>query len=73
MNKRKLYETIMRNVSKHVKKALNEMSDRYIEKIDVKEGDRIKILRMDDNGGKDIQAKKYKGAEGVVLSIDSMG
>ena len=36
-------------------------------------GDTILIVRMDDDGGKDLQAKRYDGKTGVVESIDSLG
>lgn len=36
-------------------------------------GDTILIVRMDDDGGKDLHAKRYDGKTGVVESIDSLG
>lgn len=36
-------------------------------------GDTIRIIRMDDQGGKDPQAASYSGKEGVVRHIDSIG
>lgn len=39
----------------------------------VKVGDRIKIIQMDDNHGKDIQAAQMNGKEGIVHHIDSLG
>ena len=36
-------------------------------------GDTILIVRMDDDGGKDLQAKRYDGKTEVVESIDSLG
>lgn len=36
-------------------------------------GDTILIVRMDDDRGKDLQAKSYDGRAGVVESIDSLG
>lgn len=36
-------------------------------------GDTILIVRMDDDGGKDLQAKRHDGKTGVVESIDSLG
>lgn len=36
-------------------------------------GDTILIVRMDDDGGKDLQARNYDGRTGVVESIDSLG
>ena len=46
----------------------------------VKIGDRIRILEMDDNApsfafskGKDLQAQQYAGKEGVVQTIDDQG
>lgn len=39
----------------------------------VKIGDAIRIIRMDDNGGKDTQAATYAGRTGTVEHIDSIG
>ena len=39
----------------------------------VKIGDTIRIIRMSDDGGKDLQARMYNGRSGVVEHIDSMG
>ncbi len=39
----------------------------------MKVGDRVKIIRMDDKGGKDWQSTKMNGVEGVVEYIDSIG
>ena len=39
----------------------------------VKIGDTIRIIRMDDNGGKDPEARKYNERSGVVEYIDSNG
>ena len=39
----------------------------------VKIGDVIRIIRMDDNGGKDTQAAAYAGKTGTVEHIDSIG
>ena len=39
----------------------------------VKIGDTIMIIRMNDDGGKDLQARMYNGRSGVVEHIDSMG
>ena len=36
-------------------------------------GDTILIVRMDDDGGKDLQARMYNGRSGVVEYIDSLG
>lgn len=38
-----------------------------------KVGDKIRIIRMDDCGGTDWQARTYNGKEGVVEHIDSIG
>lgn len=38
-----------------------------------KVGDKIRIISMDDCGGKDTQAREYNGKEGVVEHIDSIG
>ena len=39
----------------------------------VKIGDTIRIIRMNDDGGKDLQARKYNSRSGVVEHIDSIG
>lgn len=39
----------------------------------VKIGDTIRIIRMNDDGGKDLQARMYNGRSGVVEHIDSIG
>ena len=39
----------------------------------VKIGDTIRIIRMNDDGGKDLQARMYNGRSGVVEPIDSIG
>ena len=39
----------------------------------VKIGDTIMIIRMNDDGGKDLQARMYNGRSVVVEHIDSMG
>ena len=39
----------------------------------VKIGDAIRIIRMNDDGGKDLQARMYNGRSGVVEHIDSKG
>ena len=39
----------------------------------VKVGDTIRITRMADQNGKDWQATRYKGREGVVELIDGIG
>ena len=39
----------------------------------VKIGDTIRIIRMNDDGGKDLQARMYYGRSGVVEHIDSIG
>lgn len=39
----------------------------------VKIGDTIRIIRMNDDGGKDLQARMYNGCSGVVEHIDSKG
>lgn len=36
-------------------------------------GDRIRIVRMDDDGGRDTHAGDYDGRVGVVGHIDSLG
>ena len=39
----------------------------------VKIGDTIRIIRMDDQGGKDLQAREYNGQTDIVEHIDSIG
>lgn len=39
----------------------------------MKPGDKIKIIRMDDNGGKDWQATRMSGKICTVRLIDSIG
>ena len=39
----------------------------------VKKGDTIRIIRMNDYGGKDLQARIYNGSSGFVEYIDSLG
>lgn len=39
----------------------------------MKPGDKIKIIRMDDNGGKDWQATRMNGKIFTVSFIDSLG
>ncbi len=41
--------------------------------MDIKLKDIIKIIRMDDNGGKDFQAQMMSGKIGVVTLIDGIG
>ncbi len=51
-----------------IRQPANEL---VMDKINI--GDTIRIVRMDDDGGKDLQAKSYDGRTGVVESIDSLG
>ena len=39
----------------------------------MKVGDKVKIIRMDDNNGKDWQASRMNGVEGIIDYIDSIG
>ena len=39
----------------------------------MKIGDTIRMIRMNDDGGKDLQARMYNGRSGVVEHIDSLG
>ena len=39
----------------------------------VKIGDTVRIIRMDDDGGRDTQAAVYAGKTGTVEHIDSIG
>lgn len=38
-----------------------------------KVGDTIKVIRMDDNNGKDIAARKMNGVVATIEHIDDMG
>lgn len=51
-----------------MRQPVNEL---VMDKINI--GDTILIVRMDDDGGKDLQAKRYDGKTGVVEFIDSLG
>ena len=42
-------------------------------KTNVKIGDTIKVIKMDDNNGTDISAQKMAGAVGKVEHIDGLG
>ena len=44
---------------------------RQVEKVN--KGDTIRIIRMNDYGGKDLQARMYNGRSGLVDYIDSLG
>ena len=39
----------------------------------VRIGDTIRIIRMNDDGGKDLQARMHDGRSGVVEHIDAIG
>ena len=39
----------------------------------VRIGDTIRIIGMNDDGGKDLQARMYNGRSGIVEHIDSKG
>ena len=36
-------------------------------------GQKIRIIRMDDNNGKDVQAHEYNGKVGIIKHIDGIG
>ena len=36
-------------------------------------GQKIRIIRMDDNNGKDVQAREYNGKVGIIEHIDGIG
>lgn len=38
-----------------------------------KVGDKIRIIRMDDNNGKDLAARKMNGVEATIAHIDGIG
>ena len=42
-------------------------------KVTFKIGDMIKIVKMDDNGGRDVQAGLCNGLVGTIESIDGIG
>ena len=42
-------------------------------KSNVKVGDRIRVIRMDDSNGTDISAQQMTGVEGTIEYIDGMG
>ena len=39
----------------------------------MKVGDRIRVIHMDDNNGKDWQASQMNGVEGIISFVDSEG
>ena len=39
----------------------------------MKAGDRIRIIRMEDNKGRDVQASMMTGIEAVISFVDSAG
>lgn len=39
----------------------------------MKVGDKVRIIRMDDNGGNDWQASRMNGVEGIIDYIDDAG
>ena len=39
----------------------------------MEKGDKIRIIRMDDNNGKDWQASRMNGVEGIIDYIDDAG
>jgi hypothetical protein len=39
----------------------------------MKKGDKVRIIRMNDNGGKDWQASKMNGVEATISFIDDAG
>ena len=40
---------------------------------DYKVGQKIRIIHMDDNNGKDMQAHEYNGRVGIIRLIDDIG
>ena len=36
-------------------------------------GQKIRIIRMDDNNGKDVQANEYNGKVGIIRLVDGIG
>ena len=40
---------------------------------DYKVGQKIRIIHMDDNNGKDMQAHAYNGKVGIIKHIDGIG
>lgn len=39
----------------------------------MKVGDKVRIIRLNDNGGTDWQAREYSGREGTITHIDDLG
>ena len=39
----------------------------------MKKGDKVRIIRMNDNGGKDWQAAQMNGVEAIISFIDDAG
>lgn len=39
----------------------------------MQKGDKIRVIRMDDNNGKDVAVHRMNGVVGVIDHIDSMG
>jgi hypothetical protein len=39
----------------------------------MQKGDKIRVIRMDDNNGKDLAVHRMNGVVGVIDHIDSMG
>ena len=40
---------------------------------DYKVGQKIRIIRMDDNNSKDVQAHEYNGKVGIISLVDGIG
>ena len=40
---------------------------------DYKVGQKIRIIHMDDNNGKDVQANEYNGKVGIISLVDGIG
>ena len=40
---------------------------------DYKVGQKIRIIRMDDNNGKDVQANEYNAKVGIISLVDGIG
>ena len=53
--------------------AVKERNEKQNNLYAMKPGDKIRILRMDDNGGKDWQATRMNGKICTVRLIDSLG
>ena len=64
-----MIQTLAMATQESVKERNEKQNNLYV----MKPGDKIRILRMDDNGGKDWQATRMNGKICTVRLIDSIG